>query len=162
MPRKGKSSKLPIPLPPPSPSDVQSYDELVRILNEIEVTLFEEETDTKKGVKVINDLLATIERLLLRVFFAGYQNWLSTPNDSEKRMPTDVVLVGEKIHKLILSRGKFILDVLKERLEDANKKAERGQDLLKLPAELQSFFDSIGGDEEDEAQEEEPPSEIDN
>lgn len=149
-----KRSRLPTPII----EDVQSYDELVRILNEIEVTLFEEETDLKKGVKAINDLLATIEHLLLRVFFVGYQDWLSKPEDERKDIPASLVSMGEKVHKLILSRGKFVLEMLKEKLEGAEekKKLETGYDLLKTPPELLSYFDEMEDDGNEEKEKEKP------
>lgn len=149
MRKKGK-------IPTPIIGDVQSYDELVRILNEIEYTLFEENTDLKKGVKAINDLLATLEHLLLRVFYVGYQDWLSRDESERKEIPAQLVTIGEKVHKLILSRGKFVLEMLREKLEEKEekKKVETGYELLKTPPELMSYFEGI--EDEQEEKEEEP------
>lgn len=149
MRKKGK-------IPTPIIGDVQSYDELVRILNEIEYTLFEENTDLKKGVKAINDLLATLEHLLLRVFYVGYQDWLSRDEGERREIPAQLVTIGEKVHKLILSRGKFVLEMLREKLEEKEekKKVETGYELLKTPPELMSYFEGI--EDEQEEKEEEP------
>lgn len=149
MRKKGK-------IPTPIIGDVQSYDELVRILNEIEYTLFEENTDLKKGVKAINDLLATLEHLLLRVFYVGYQDWLSRDESERREIPAQLVTIGEKVHKLILSRGKFVLEMLREKLEEKEekKKVETGYELLKTPPELMSYFEGI--EDEQEEKEEEP------
>jgi len=147
-----KKGKIPTPII----GDVQSYDELVRILNEIEYTLFEENTDLKKGVKAINDLLATLEHLLLRVFYVGYQDWLSRDESERREIPAQLVTIGEKVHKLILSRGKFVLEMLREKLEEKEekKKVETGYELLKTPPELMSYFEGI--EDEQEEKEEEP------
>lgn len=132
-----------------APADFNSYDDLVRVLSEIDSIVFRERTNLRQGAKAISSLLQIIEHMLLRVFFTNYQNWLKMVKESEiagenpPAIPMDLVLTGEKVHKLVTNRGKFILEILKGKLEAEEEKEEPTIDYLKLPQEL-DFADEDG------------------
>lgn len=124
--------------------EFSSYDELVRVLSEIDSVIFEEETDLRRGVRAISNILQIIENMLLRVFFTNYQQWFKEAREAEVNneppppIPSDLIQVGARVHKLITDRGKFILEILKGKLDQTEGEKETQEtylDLLKMPSE---------------------------
>lgn len=133
----------------PPKTEFSSYDELVRVLSEIDSVIFDERSDLRKGARAISSLLQIIENMLLKVFFTEYQRWVAavqkaaSSGEEPPETPMQLVQVGEKIHKLITNRGKFILEILKGKLDQAAEESEEPSlDFLKLPDELSAIYDA--------------------
>jgi len=107
----------------------------ITTLNEI---LLDPSADLRSGVKAINEMLTTIENVLLEGFFREYESWLGSAQSQEKAepMPDSVVEKGSQIHRLILARGKFILEIL-SKLKEGGKEEDEYQQatsvLFKMP-----------------------------
>ncbi len=130
--------------------EFSSYDELVRVLSEIDSVIFDEKTDLRKSVRAISNLLQIIENMNLRVWFAYYQQWYKEAREAEMKdappppIPMELIQVGARIHKLITDRGKFILEVLRGKLDEAEEKKEEEaamSDLLKLSPQDSFVYD---------------------
>ncbi len=121
--------------------------EALEALQEISNLVVSENIDLRYAARKINDLLALIENLLVRVYLEGYNKWLRERSEAaaqgldEPPLPPEILTLGEKTHKMLIARGKFVLELL----EKLQEKTQEGKvmDLYILE-----------GDEEDEDAEE--------
>ncbi len=119
--------------------------DVISTLNEI---LLDPSADLRSGINAINEMLTVVENVLLEGFFKEYEEWLQSQKDGEKNtMPQSLVEKGEKVHKLILSRGKFILTLLGKVKE--NEKEEQETPASSSLFQAPDWFD-IDDTEEDE------------
>jgi len=128
--RKLKKALLQPPAPPKASasggkgkkSAKGKWLEAVSTLNEI---LLDPSADLRSGVNAVNEMLTVIENVLLEGFFKEYEDWLQTQSEGKQNpMPQSLVEKGEKVHKLILSRGKFIITLLGKIKENQSEEQE--------------------------------------
>ncbi len=150
---KGKKGK---PVAPPSilgGSEPAGADAEVDFMKNIEILnklLFAPDAKLRDAAKAINEMLAIVENILLSGFFTEYRKWIST--GGQETMPEKIVQWGEKIHKLIVARGRLVMDMLQQIKEDeTNTKDEvTSSGLVELFQLPEALLGDLGEDEEEE------------
>jgi len=120
----------------------------ITTLNEI---LLDPSADLRSGVKAINEMLTTIENVLLEGFFREYESWLESAQSQETAppMPDSVVEKGSQIHRLILSRGRFILEIL-SKVKEGEKEEEEYQQATSVLFKMPDWMEEEDDDEDDD------------
>lgn len=150
--RMGKKKKNPIPQifldTGGDPTEAETnFLHNIEVLNKL---LFSPDAKLRDAAKAINEMLTIVENILLSGFFNEYRKWIGA--GGEETMPDRLVQWGEKIHKLITSRGRLVMDMLKQVREDeeGTKETEKEKggvsftELFHLPPALSDVGEESG------------------
>lgn len=133
-----------------SPADVR-----LDLLHNIEVLnklLFSPKAKLRDAARAVNEMLTTVENILLSAFFKEYEKWIAESGGDISKLPDKLIALGEKIHKLIVARGKLVMDMMQQIKEDEAKEEEEGhvsvpsggtlgKELFTLPPQINDYLE---------------------
>lgn len=131
------------------PNTTNFQDVRAELLHNIEVLnklLFSPNAKLRDAAKAINEMLTVVENILLSGFFKEYEKWIVENKGDVNQLPEELIVLGEKVHKLIVSRGKLVMDMLQQIKEDEEKEVETkapipSTNLFRLPNEVEDYLE---------------------
>lgn len=137
----------------PLPKDVRA--ELLHNIEVLNKLLFSPNAKLRDAARAINEMLTIVENILLSAFFKEYEQWITKSGGDINELPNELVTLGEKIHKLIVARGKLVMDMMQQIKEDEEAMEEKqrstqhntNKELFSLPQELVSYLEDDGSNE---------------
>jgi len=128
--------------------------DLLEEVEKLNKLLFDPATSLREGALAVNKMLVLVENILLSAFFKEYERWIRESGGDIEELPQNLTTLGEKVHRLIVARGKFILEILQQiQREEAEKAGAQPQpktpaeELFTLPEHLAQYLEEEGEDE---------------
>lgn len=132
-----------------APKDVRA--ELLHSVEVLNKLLFSPKAKLRDAARAVNEMLTTVENILLSAFFKEYEKWIVESGGDINNLPDKLVTLGEKIHKLIVARGKLVMDMMQQIREDemreeeasvnSSRPASAPRDLFSLPQEVSAYLE---------------------